>query len=96
MWMCCCSCRTHPGEAFRRPFGSTSWRKSYLIVNQAKDGLPESALKMIESEGLTLIGLIPEDPTIYEYDFEGRPTIDMPDESPSIKAAYQVFDKIIL
>lgn len=71
------------------------FKQSCLVVNQAKNGLPESALKMIEAEGLTLAGLIPEDPTIYEFDFDGRPTVEMPEESPSIRAAYQVFEKII-
>lgn len=71
------------------------FKKSYLIVNQSKNGLPEAALEMIQREGIELAGLIPEDSTIYEYDFNGRPTIHMPDEAPSVKAAFELFNKII-
>ncbi|MDX9789059.1 MAG: AAA family ATPase [Desulfobacterales bacterium] len=71
------------------------FKKSYLVVNQAKNGLSHGAMEMIEAEGLTLAGLIPEDPMIYEFDSEGRPTVEMPEESPSVKAAYHLFDNII-
>jgi CO dehydrogenase maturation factor len=71
------------------------FKKSYLIVNQSKNGLPEAALEMIQREGVELAGLIPEDSTIYEYDFNGRPTIHMPDDAPSVKAAFELFNKII-
>lgn len=71
------------------------FKKSYLIVNQSKNGLPESALEMIRSEGVELAGMIPEDSTIYDYDVNGRPTIDMPESAPSVKAAFELFEKII-
>lgn len=71
------------------------FKKSYLIVNQSKNGLPEAALKMIRHEGVELAGLIPEDSTIYEYDVSGYPTIQMPENAPSVKAAFAVFEKII-
>lgn len=71
------------------------FKKSYLIVNQSKNGLPKEALEMIQQEGIELAGMIPEDPMVYEYDFNGRPTIHMPNEAPSVKAAFDVFNKII-
>jgi CO dehydrogenase maturation factor len=71
------------------------FKKSFLIVNQSKNGLPEAALEMIRQEGVELAGLIPEDPTIYEYDVNGRPTIHMPENAPSVKAAFELFEKII-
>ena len=69
--------------------------KSYLIVNQAKNGAPEDILTEAVENKLEFAGLIPEDPTIYEYDAQGKPTVDMPEESPSIQAAYAIFDKVI-
>jgi hypothetical protein len=32
---------------------------------------------------------------IYDYDFKGRPTIEMPEDSGSVKAAFEIFDNII-
>lgn len=68
--------------------------KSYLVVNQVKNGLSKEALDLIASEDLTLAGSIPDDPTIYDFDFQGRPTIDIPAQSPALKAAFDIFDKI--
>jgi CO dehydrogenase maturation factor len=69
--------------------------KSYVIINQVKNGPSEQALKMIKAGGLELAGTVPEDDTIYEYDFNGRPTIEMPEDSPSVRAAFEIFDKIV-
>jgi len=69
--------------------------KSYLIVNQVKDGLSQEVLDLIEAENITLAGTIPDDGDIYDYDFQGRPTIDIPEESGAMKAAFEIFDKII-
>ena len=69
--------------------------KSYVIINQVKNGLSEKALEMIKNAGLELAGTVPEDDTIYEYDFNGQPTIEMPEDSPSVQAAFEIFEKIV-
>ncbi len=69
--------------------------KSYVVINQVKDAPSEQALEMIKAGGLELGGIVPEDKTIYEYDFNGRPTIEMPENSPSVLAAFEIFDKIV-
>jgi CO dehydrogenase maturation factor len=69
--------------------------KSYVIINQVKNSLSEKALEMIEAGGLELAGTVPDDETIYEYDFNGQATIEMPEESPSVRAAFEIFEKIV-
>ncbi len=69
--------------------------KSYLIINQAKAEPTPAALKIIEAEGLELAGTIPEDDTVYEFDLDGRPTIEIPEDNNALKAAYQIFDAVI-
>jgi CO dehydrogenase maturation factor len=69
--------------------------KSYLVVNQAKNNLSKEALDLIASEELALAGTIPDDAAIYDFDFQGRPTIDIPVESPALRAAFDIFDKIL-
>lgn len=32
---------------------------------------------------------------VYEYDFEGRPTVAMPEENPAITASEEIFSAII-
>ena len=70
--------------------------KSYVIINQVKNGLSEKALEMIKAAELELAGTVPEDDAIYEYDFNGQPTVEMPEDSPSVQAAFEIFEKIVI
>ena len=70
-------------------------KKSYLVINQVKNGLSRDVLDLIAAEDIALAGSIPDDTAIYEYDFQGRPTIDIPAQSPAMKAAFDIFDKIL-
>jgi len=69
--------------------------KSCLVINQIKEPPSPQALAMIQEGGLELAGTVPEDRTIYDFDFEGRPTIEMPDNSASVQAAFAIFEKIV-
>jgi CO dehydrogenase maturation factor len=69
--------------------------KSYVVINQAKEAPSEKALEMIHEGGLELAGTVPEDRTIYDFDFNGQPTIEMPDDSVSVQASFEIFDKIV-
>lgn len=69
--------------------------KSYIVLNRIKEQPSEQTLKIIGDGGVDLAGTIPDDQTVYEYDFNGRPTIQMPSDSESVKAAFTIFDKVI-
>jgi CO dehydrogenase maturation factor len=69
--------------------------KSYLIINQIKEPPSDKVLNMIKENGLEFAGTIPEDNDVYEYDLNGRPTIDIPEDNQAVKAAFEMFDKII-
>ncbi|MEE4264069.1 MAG: AAA family ATPase [Desulfobacteraceae bacterium] len=69
--------------------------KSYIVMNQMQESPSEKALEMIKESGLELAGTVPADHTIYDFDFNGRPTIEMPDDSASVQAAFEIFDRIV-
>jgi len=69
--------------------------KSYLVINMAREATPGKVLEMIAAADLELIGTIPEDNLIYEFDFDGRPTIEIPEDSKSVRAAFEIFEKIV-
>jgi CO dehydrogenase maturation factor len=69
--------------------------KSYLSINQAKGEDVASLLEFVKGDGLELLGTIPEDETVYEYDLHGRPTIALPEENPAVTAAFAMFQKIV-
>ena len=69
--------------------------KSYVVINMVQESPSEKAMEMIETANLELIGTIPNDDVIYEYDFEGLPTFDLPQDSKSVRSAFEIFDKIV-
>ncbi len=68
-----------------------------LIVNRAPRGeLNPGVLEEIENQKLTLLGVVPQDETVYEYDCEGRPTAELPADNPVKKALRAIVDKLAL
>jgi CO dehydrogenase maturation factor len=71
-------------------------KRTCLIVNQAKNGARTDAiLQYIGDSGLEFLGAVPEDEAVYNYDMKGRPTMELPEESASVKAAFDLFAKIV-
>lgn len=69
--------------------------KSCLIMNQAKGEPDAEVLDIIREAGIELAGVIQEDQTVYEYDLKGKPTVQIPDDNPAVRAAFEIFDRII-
>ena len=63
-----------------------------LIVNRAPGGvLNEGVKEEIAKHGLTLAGVVPQDETVYEYDAEGKPSVDVPEDAPIKQAVVKIF-----
>lgn len=68
-----------------------------LIVNRAPNGqLNEGTKEEIEKQGLNLLGVVPHDDTVYEYDCDGKPTVKLPADSPVRKALGEIMQKLNL
>lgn len=68
-----------------------------LIVNRAPEGRLNDGIKEeIQLQGLDLLGVVPQDEQVYEFDCEGKPTTQIPDSSPVKKALYDILDKMNL
>ena len=60
-----------------------------LIVNRAPGGkINEGIREEIELQGLKLLGVVPHDDLIYEYDCEGKPTVTVPASAP-VRTAFE-------
>ena len=81
----------------------------YLASLALSKAMPEKAYKYInrdygvyydkeeiELQGLNLIGVVPQDDTVYECDCAGKPTSQLPADSPVKKALYQILDNLNL
>ncbi len=69
--------------------------KAFVIINQTKAEPSDEVMQILAKEGLELIGTVPDDETVYAYDLEGRPTVQMPDDCKAVQAAFTIFDKIV-
>ena len=70
-------------------------KKSYLIINQAKEAPTQRVLEMIAESGMELAGTIPDDETVYGYDLDGKPTTTLDADNPALSAANKIFSTII-
>lgn len=66
-----------------------------FIINQAKEGEAEALEKAAVEYGLELVGIIPEDSRIRDFDLKGVPTIELDKDSRSVVVAYDIFDKML-
>jgi CO dehydrogenase maturation factor len=71
------------------------FNRSCLIINQTKADPSDMVLDMIKEAELELAGTLPEDETVYEYDLNGRPTIELPEDNRAVKAAFEIFQNIV-
>ena len=70
-------------------------KKVGLIINRAPNGvLNEGTKAEIEKQGLTLLGVVPQDETVYEFDCDGAPIVDLPEDSPVRKAIVEIIDNL--
>jgi CO dehydrogenase maturation factor len=71
------------------------FKESGLIINRCKTEPPDKIRQILAENDLKLLGTLPDDNTVYEYDFEGRPTVEIPAENPAIAASEKIFETII-
>ena len=68
-----------------------------LIINRAPGGvLNAGTQEEIEKQGLTLLGVVPHDDQVYEYDCDGKPTVSLPADSPVRKALNEIIRNLSL
>ncbi|MDR3364886.1 MAG: AAA family ATPase [Clostridiales Family XIII bacterium] len=68
-----------------------------LIVNRAPGGeMNAGVAEEVAKHGFDLAGVVPSDENVYEFDAEGRPTVELPEDSPARAAFLEILRKIIV
>lgn len=68
----------------------------YLVVTKtSEDSLPLLRGE-IEQTGLTLIGSVPQDVKVTEFDVQGKPLFTLPADSPAVQSVYSILDHLRL
>ena len=69
--------------------------RKMVIVNRVRDGQFESLGQALDEYNLDLAGVVPEDLDLQQFDLDGKPTIELKKENEAVKAAYEIFDKML-
>jgi CO dehydrogenase maturation factor len=69
--------------------------RKLVMVNRTREAQSEALEDALAQYDLELIGMVPEDAGVQQFDLEGRPTVELPRENEALKAAYRIFDKIL-
>ncbi len=70
--------------------------KMWFIVNRVPpEWMSEILKREIEKQKLNLLGTVPEDPIIQEFDLNQKPLFELPEESPAFKAVYEMTKKLV-
>jgi len=70
--------------------------RKYLLVNQYRDKLASLVAKETQVFDPDYVSTIPEDDLIYQFDLEGKPTVQLPPESVALQAANEIFTKLLM
>jgi CO dehydrogenase maturation factor len=72
------------------------FRKIYLVANRVAESALEIVRQYAENNGLNLVGHIPDDPLVQEYNLVGKSLLDLPNESSAYKAVREIITNAIL
>ena len=66
-------------------------------MNRAPGGvLNEGIQEEVQKQELTLLGVVPQDDGVYEFDSAGTPTTELPSDNPVRQALYKIIDSLEL
>lgn len=70
--------------------------QTYVIVNRLRGTLPDGLKDVMMQSDLKLAGCVPEDENVARFDTEGRPTNELPEHAPAMKALDEIFEEILV
>ena len=68
---------------------------TYLIMNRLTGPLPAPLEAQISSLGIPLLGIIPADEELAQFEYSGRPLVELGNESPVYQAVAEAMGKIL-
>jgi len=68
---------------------------TYLIVNRLRGEMPAPLAEAVAQTGLELIGTVPEDLEMAEFEFTGRPLVDLPADTAVYRAMREIARKAL-
>lgn len=66
----------------------------FLIINEAPKSLAPHFLTEVERTQLPLLGIVPVDELLSQYEIEKKPLLELPDSSPAVSSINQMGQKL--
>jgi CO dehydrogenase maturation factor len=70
------------------------FRHIYVVINRATAETKEKLQEYAREIGLEVIGVVPEDENVRRYDYEGKPLMELPEDTPALRAVRGIAEKI--
>jgi len=67
----------------------------YLVVNRLRGEMPAPLAEAIVQTGLELVGTVPEDPAMAEFEFAGRPLVELPAGTDVYQAVREIARAVV-
>ena len=67
---------------------------AYLIVNRLSGEMPPALEKSIQQLPIPLLGVVPSDSDLMDFEFSGRPLVELGADSPVFRSVAQMMEKI--
>jgi CO dehydrogenase nickel-insertion accessory protein CooC1 len=67
----------------------------HLILNRVMRETPAPLMEKIDSLGVNFLGTVPANGDLMEFEFSGRPLVELGDESPVYLAVAGMMEKIL-
>jgi CO dehydrogenase maturation factor len=60
--------------------------KTYLVLNRCRGEIPADVKEQMDATGMEIIGRIPDDPLLTQFELERRSLLEMPEDGPAAAA----------
>ncbi len=68
--------------------------KYALVINRISGEEGTELAELAAELGLEVAGMVPQDIMVFQNDLQGRAIIELPEDSPAVRAVYAVLDKL--
>lgn len=68
---------------------------AYLILNRLNGPMPEVLKETVDQMDIPLLGVVPADDTLMQFEFSGEPLVELDQDSPVFHAVAQMLQEIL-
>jgi CO dehydrogenase maturation factor len=72
-----------------------SFKDLFLILNRVKSQMEDAVTEKAQETGLEIVAVIQEDAEVTQYDLEGKPLVELPDDSDTVQSVSKILTRIL-